>query len=137
MLKVGVHHGDVACLARQHALDAGAREAAPANAAHAAHARIAFADLAGDRSGAVGRIVVDEHDLPIDTVKSVRKFLDQQRNVVVLLEGRDHDRQFGRAPRCRKLPLCRRCVDRPSMRGRRFEKRLGHPGGNARAQLNR
>ena len=39
VLQVGVHHGDVARLARQHALDAGAGEAAPADAADAAHAR--------------------------------------------------------------------------------------------------
>ena len=36
MLQVRVHHGDIARLARQHALDAGARKAAPADAADAA-----------------------------------------------------------------------------------------------------
>ena len=104
MLQVGVHHGDVARLARQHALDAGAGEPAPADAADAAHAAVGRADRARGRRGAVGRVVVDEDDFPVDAGKRARELLHQQRNVVALLERRNDDAQFGR--RTRRAGAC-------------------------------
>ena len=65
MLQVGIHDRDVARLARQHALEAGAGETAAADAANAAHPAVSFADGARGRGGAVGGIVVDEDDLPV------------------------------------------------------------------------
>ena len=41
MLQIGIHHRDEGRAGRQHAFDAGAREAAASDAAEAAHARIA------------------------------------------------------------------------------------------------
>ena len=99
VLQIGIHHGDVARLARQHALDAGAGEPAPPDAADAAHARVGRADRARGRRGAVGRVVVDEHDFPFDAGERARELLHQQRNVVALLERRNDDAQLGRRAR--------------------------------------
>ena len=65
MLQVGIHDRDVARLARQHAFETRAGKTAAADAANAAHPAVGFADGARGCSGAVGRIVVDEHDLPV------------------------------------------------------------------------
>ena len=81
MLQVGVHHRDVASLARQHALEASSGEAAPADAADAAYAAVGFADGACDGGGAVWRIVVDENDLPVAGCEQPREPLDQDRDV--------------------------------------------------------
>ena len=64
MLQIGVHDGDEGCGRGEHALDAGGREAAPADALQAAHARIALRHGAHRFGGAVARIVVDEDRLP-------------------------------------------------------------------------
>ena len=81
VLQVGVHHRDVAGLARQHALDAGAGEAAPADAADAADAAVALADRARGRGGAVRRVVVDEDDFPVARRRACAEPLDQERNI--------------------------------------------------------
>ena len=61
--------------------------------------RVGRADRARRRRGAVGRIVVDEDDFPVDAGERARELLDQQRNVVALLEGRNDDAQLGRGTR--------------------------------------
>ena len=96
MLKVGVHHRDVAGLARQHAFEASSGEAAPADAADAAYAAVVFADGARGGGGAVRRIVVDENNLPVAGREKPRQPLDQDRNIGVLVEGRHDDGEFGR-----------------------------------------
>ena len=117
MLQVGVHHGDVARLAGEHALDAGAGKAAPPDAADAAHAPVRLADRARGRRGAVGRVVVDENDLPVDAGERARELLHQQRNVVALLERRNDDAQL-RAPGASRRPPARRALGKPhSSRG--------------------
>ncbi len=91
VLQVGVHDGEIARLAAEHAFEAGAGKAAAADAAYAAHAAIGFADRTRHRSGAVGRAVVDEDDFPVAAVKNLAQPLDQDRNVGPLVERRHHD----------------------------------------------
>ena len=56
----------------------------------------------GDGCGAIGRIVVDEHHLPIAGDESPLQPLHQDRHVGALVERRHHDAQFRRRPRRRK-----------------------------------
>ena len=95
VLQVGVHHGEVGRIARQHALDAGPGKPAPAVAQEAAHAGIAAAKLAHGLGGAVGRVVVDEDRLPGDAGERAIELLDEPGDVLALVEGRDDDRQIG------------------------------------------
>ena len=81
MLQVGVHDGEIAGLARQHAFETGAGEAAAADAAHAAHPAVGFAERACDRRRSVGRIIVDEQHFPFAAGENMRQPLDQDRNV--------------------------------------------------------
>ena len=123
MLKVGVHHGHVAGLARQHALEAGAGEAAPADAADAADAAIARADGARGRGRAVRRVVVDENNLPVARPsRSCASRSTRSRNIGLFVEGRNDDGEFRRGPHggarvrarkrgrraCRRSPVYRR-----------------------------
>ena len=98
MLKVGVHHGHVAGLARQHALEASARQAAPAYAADAADAAIVRADGARGRGRAVRRVVVDENNLPVARRQKLRQPLDQKWNIGLFVEGRNDDGELRRGP---------------------------------------
>ena len=109
MLQVGVHDRDIAGLAREHALEASAGEAAAADAADAAHAAVGLADGAGGGGGAIGRIIVDENDFPIARGEHVGEPLDQERNVGPLVEGRHDDGEFRRRTQRRELfGACRR-----------------------------
>ena len=65
MLEVGVHHRDIAGLAREHAFEARSGETAAADAANAAYATVGFADGARGGSRTVRRIVVDEDNFPV------------------------------------------------------------------------
>ena len=65
MLKVGVHHCDIAGLAREHAFEACSGETAAADAADAAYATVGFADGARGGGRTVRRIVIDEDNFPV------------------------------------------------------------------------
>src|SRR5204863_444605 len=54
-------------------------------------------------SGAVRRIVVDEHDFPIDALQCPVEPLDQDVDVLALVEGRHHDAQFRTAAAATQL----------------------------------
>ena len=73
MLKVGIHHGDVAGLAGQHSFDAGAGEAAPADSADAADpvscSPISRATAAVP-SGKSSSTKITSHSLPASTVRN-------------------------------------------------------------------
>src|SRR6516165_12074041 len=99
MLEIAVHHGDEARLAGEDALEAGAGEAAPSDAADAADAGIAGGDLLGDLRSCIRRVVVDDDELPGDAGKSSLHGVDQMRNVVALVEGRNDDGELGRGLR--------------------------------------
>ena len=90
VLQVAVHHREIRGRRRQDALDAGARQAAPAEPADDPHAPVAGGDPAGDIGSAVRRIVVDEDDLPGNVPERMRQPLDDHRHVRRLVEGR-HD----------------------------------------------
>src|SRR5262249_19746837 len=70
-------------------------EAAPADAADAADPRVALAQRPHRRRGAIGRVVVDEDDLPVDAVEPALQPRDQQRNIGPLVEGGNHDGELG------------------------------------------
>ena len=114
VLQVGVHHGDV-CAPGSPACPRCRRPTSPRRPMRRTQRTRAsrLADLARDRRGAVGRIVVDEHDLPVDAGERARELFHQQRNVVAFLEGRNHDAQFRRRRVCagqaRARALGRRC----------------------------
>ena len=92
VLQIGVDHGGKGRAGGKDALDAGAGQAAAADAADAAHARILLREVAHHLPGAVGRVVVDEHDLPRRRAKGRRQPLVQRGDVVALVEGRDDHR---------------------------------------------
>ena len=116
MLQVGIHDRDVARLARQHAFEARAGKAAPADPANATHAAIAFADAARGRGGSVGRIVVHEQHFPIASGENSGEPLDQDRNVGAFVEGRHDDAEF----RCRAQRLYRGAPSRRRLADRNF-----------------
>ena len=107
VLQVGVHHGDIIRLARQHAFEARAREPPAADAADAAHAIVRLAERARNGRCAVGGIVVDEHHLPLAARQNATESLDQNRHVVALLEGRHDNAELRRRP-CRRTWSARR-----------------------------
>ena len=114
VLQVAVHHRQIGRTAREHAFDAGRRQAAAADPLQTAHARVDGRDLAHRLGGAVGRVVVDEHHLPVQTAQTVVQPGDQRRDVVALIEGRHHDAEQRRAAQeaGSKLPGCTRGIHR-------------------------
>ena len=101
VLQIAVHDGDVFRLAGEDALQAGAGQAAPPDPAHAADAGIGRGDMLGHLGGAVGRIVVDDDELPVDAGKRGPQHVGQTRDVLPLVEGRNHDAELG----CRARPF--------------------------------
>ena len=96
MLQIGVGDRDERRGAGQHALDAGGREAASADALDAADSRIGARDFADEIGRAVAGIVVDENNFPADAGQHRVDFRDQRPDIVALVERRHDDRQFGR-----------------------------------------
>ncbi len=87
MLEVGVDHGGIGRARGEDALDAGAGQAAPSDAADTAHPAVLLRQLAHHVPGAVGRIVVDEHDLPGSRCPARRLQPPvQHRDVVALVD---------------------------------------------------
>ena len=66
VLQVAVDDRDERRRGRQHAFDAGRAQPPSSDAPDAADARVALAERADVLGGAVGRIVIDKHDLPGD-----------------------------------------------------------------------
>jgi hypothetical protein len=94
MLKIGVHHSNKRCSAGQHALDAGARQAAPADTPQAAHPRKPPRKCLETLGCAIRRVVVDKNHLEGDALQRPLESAQQFLDVVDLVEGRDHDRQL-------------------------------------------
>ena len=102
MLQVRVHDRDVTRLAREHALEASAGEAAPADTANAAHAAVAFA---GPRAPRPFRpaIVVDEQHFPVAAGETCASRSTRIGMLAAFVEGRHDDAEFRR----RQAPLGR------------------------------
>src|SRR6266700_3318557 len=77
---------------------------ATAKAMGGSDARIRTAHGLGGRGGAIGGIVVDEHQLPIDTGKSRADPLDEVGDIVAFVQGRYHDRELGSGAKFRGRP---------------------------------
>ncbi len=71
-------------------------ETAPAEPLQAADIALLPRQRAHHFGGPVGRIVVDENDLPGNAGEHPVEALDNDRNVVALVERRDDDRELGR-----------------------------------------
>ena len=100
MLQVGVDHREIRRRAREHALDAGRGEAAPADAVEAAHARVALRALAHQSSvpsKASSTTTIASQSRPASACSSASS---SGRNVLALAEGRNHDGEL----RQRALP---------------------------------
>ena len=91
VLEVGVHDGDVVGGGGEHALDAGRRQAAAADAMEEADAG-AFAGVgADDLGGAVGGVVVDEDGLPAEAGQDDVEAGDDFADVGALVVGGQDD----------------------------------------------
>src|SRR6266542_4141254 len=93
---------------REHALEARPGEPAPGDATDAADAGIRAAHRLGDRSGAVGRIIVDEHQLPVDPVERHADPLDELRDILTLVQRRHHNGELRSAANFLGRRECRR-----------------------------
>ena len=96
VLQVRVHDGEVRRMRSHHALDAGRRQATPADTLEHAHARIGQRDGAEEVSGTVRRVVVDVQDLPLEASQSGLQTVEQKQDIFALVVGRDDDRQLQR-----------------------------------------
>ena len=105
VLQIGVHHRDDRGAGGQHALDAGARETAPVDAAQAAHARILARDFLGERRRAVGAVVVHDDHFPGDSGQSSVHPPHQFAQVAAFVEGGDDEGEFD--GQGRKFPFVR------------------------------
>src|SRR5262245_10812080 len=103
MLEIGIHDGDVGCMACQYAFNSCASQTAAADSADAAHAPVAGPDALGKRCRAVRGIVVDEHDLPFNAEERVRETIDENWNVWFLIKCRNHDSNLRHAEGCRRV----------------------------------
>jgi len=91
VLHVGVHDGDVVSGGGEHAFDAGGGEAAATYAVDEADAAVAVGVLADEFSGVVGRVVVDEEELPGEAFEGGLEAVDELRDVATLVVGGDDD----------------------------------------------
>jgi len=68
-------------------------QAAPADPMQKTHALVGAADLAQHVERAVARVVVDEHDFPVEAGETAIEPRHQFADIVALVEGRNDDRQ--------------------------------------------
>ena len=92
VLAVAVHDAEQIALGRQHALDARLGEAAIGNPQHQPHAVVAARHGAHDVGCAVGRIVVDEQDFPVETGERRLGPLHERSDVPGFIVGGNDDR---------------------------------------------
>jgi hypothetical protein len=95
MLKVGIHHGENGCRARQHSFHAGRREPASADALDAAYSRVGARHRAQALGRAVGRVVVDEYHFPALIPEALRKPAHEFRHVLPFVERVNNDGKIG------------------------------------------
>src|SRR5258708_29559492 len=98
MLEIAVHHRDALRLACEDPLQARARQTTPPDAPNATDARIGNPDLLGGPGGAIGRIVVDDDELPGNIGQCSPQGVDEARNVLPLSEGRNNDAELAGRP---------------------------------------
>ena len=96
MLQIAINYCEIRRAARKHAFDNCRSQPATANALNATHSRIGDGDFSRDARRAIGGVVVDENDLPLNTLQSIIELPDQYCNVVPLVETRHYDGEFDR-----------------------------------------
>jgi hypothetical protein len=84
VLQVCIHDGHIGGGGCQHSLDAGGRQSAAPDALDAADARVDLGKRPDTLRGGITRIVVDEHDLPVDLREGRVQERDQRLDVVAL-----------------------------------------------------
>ena len=92
VLAVAIHDAEQVALGRQHALDACLGEAAIGDPQHQPHAVVGARHGAHDVCGAVGRIVVDEQDFPVETGECCLGPLHERSDVPGFVIGGNDDR---------------------------------------------
>ena len=117
VLEVAVHHRQEGCGARHHAFDAGRGEPASADTLHQPDTPILSCNGADPVRGPVGRVVVDEDQLPIDPLQHSVDPPDDLVHHVRFLIGRDDDGQLGRTA----VVLRHRLIRDPVGHKRRFD----------------
>ncbi len=95
MLQIGVHHRDDWRAGGEHALDAGARQPAPVDAAQAAHAQILMRHFLGQHRRAVRAVVVHHDHFPIDAGQGGIDSAEQFAQISAFVEGGNDKSQFG------------------------------------------
>lgn len=91
VLKIGVHHGNTGGGSGENSFDAGGGETAAADTTEQTNAAI-FKGVRGDEvRSAVGRIVIDEDDFPIETFESGGNAGDDFGDVLPFIEGGEDD----------------------------------------------
>ena len=93
---IGVHHRDEGGGGGAEALDRGAGQSAAADALDDAQARVGETELTRFLGGAIGGIVIHHQHFPARRAERSLDPLDQRRDVVALVERREHDGEFER-----------------------------------------
>jgi hypothetical protein len=96
VLQIGVHHGKIGRAAGQHALDAGARQSASADAPQAAHTGKPPRQGLQPGCRAIGRIVINKDDFEGHALQYPLESPEQFLDIVNFVEGRDDHRQLDR-----------------------------------------
>jgi hypothetical protein len=96
VLPVAIHDAEKVSAAAEHALDAGLREPRIGDPQDQPDARVLARELLDGLRGGVGRVVVDELHLPVDSGERKFEFAHDAAHVVGLIEDRNYDRQSRR-----------------------------------------
>ena len=94
MLQIGIHHRYIRRTGSEHALDTCRRQTASSDPLDDSDTVINLADPSDDGSGLIGRVVVDEDDLPLHVTQGDVDPSDEFFDVRRLVEGRDNDGQL-------------------------------------------
>ena len=93
VLEIGVHHGDQVGIGRHRPLQHRRCQPAPPDPADTARARLVAGKIMNLGPGAVGAVVVDDDDFPIDSAERRSDGRDQRAYVGAFVVSRDDNRK--------------------------------------------